>query len=372
VSQTFLDAVRNPPAIAVRLEVWRSGARVDPYGEQGLAVYAGQVQLDRTKLVRRTLSGVHVDATDDTWNLLSPPGTELRAFRGFRYPNGSSELIPVGRFLLDDLSETYGGEWDGAVDTAPDVMVRVQRAQFLTPRTFLAGTRISDVISTLVGEILGPVTNLASSQATLLTDAVFDTDRGKAVTDSATSIGADVFCAPDGSPVIVDTPQLADPVWAVDTGDSGILYKASRQRRGSESYSAVAAVSQDVGGAPPWPPQVAYDDDPNSPTYYLGPFGLVPLFLPSALYGAPDQALAAARARLPLVSGAHAQLDIDAECNPALDGGDTIEVRLPRRLRGQTPVTEQHLVSALTVPLTAAGTQSITSFSTAADLLGGP
>lgn len=371
VSARYLEAVRNPPTIATRVEVWYGGHRVDTYGDQGLPVYGGQAQVDRTKQVRRTLTGVQVDATDDTWNLLSPVGTQLRCFRGFRYLNGETELIPVGVFTLDSLSETYGGAWDGSIDTAPDLMALVQRARFLTPRTFPAGMRISDVIATLLTEVLGSTyTNLATSDAVLLTDAVYQRDRGKAITDLAASIGVDVFCAPDGTPTIRDIPKLSDPVWDVDAGDTGVLYQATRQRTADQSYSAVVASGTQINGATPFPPQVVYDDNPLSPTYYLGPFGLVPYYMSSDLFTDAGMAMSAAIGRLPLVTGPRAQFSLTAECNAALDGFDTVRVTLPARGRGQSPVVERHLVDTLTVPMTPAATQAITTSSTVADIPG--
>jgi len=82
VSAQFLDAIRRPPAIKTRVEVWRGGVRQDTFGDDGLPIYAGQVQVDGTKLTRRTLTGLQVDATDDNWALLSPVGTQLRCWAG--------------------------------------------------------------------------------------------------------------------------------------------------------------------------------------------------------------------------------------------------------------------------------------------------
>lgn len=370
VSPRFLEAVRRPPAIKTRVEVWRDGVRVDPYGDEGLPIYSGQVQVDASRLTRRTLSGLRVDATDDNWNLLTPVGTQLRCFRGFRYGTGQAELIPVGRFTMDKLTETYGGDWDGTVDTAPDLMDRVRRARFLQPRTFPAGTPIRTLISVLLSEVLGTVTVTATSTATLTSPTVYQRDRLGTIDKACQSIGATAYIAPDGTPMLTDIPTLGTPVWTVDTGDDGILYEASRQRSTDEVYSAVSASPGQIDGSPPFPPQVAYDTRPDSPTYYLGSFGLVPYFMSSEFFTAAGQAMAAAMARLPLVTAPHAQMDIDAECNPALEAFDTIAVALPRRLRGTTAVTERQMLRTFNVPLTPAGTQSMTTMSSAVDVDG--
>lgn len=369
VSQRFLDAVRHPPAIYTRVEVWLGEARVDGYGDDGLPVYGGQVQVDGTKQVRRTLAGVTVDATDDMWALLSPVGTELRAFRGFTYLNGERDVVPLGRFVIPNLAETYGGDWDGRIGSAPDRMALVQRARFTTPRSFPVGFPIWLVISTLLEEVLGPVTNLSTSQAPLPSPVLYERDRGKAVDELAASIGAEVFAAPDGTPTIRDVPQLADlPVWAVDPGDDGVLYMATRERSYERTYSGVEASPAQIDGTLPFAPVTVWDTDPTSPTYYLGPFGRVPYFFTSPLLGNEGQALDAASARLQQVKAVRAQLAVDAECNPALADGDTIAVTLPARQRDRPPVVERHLISALTVPLTVDGVQRIDTRSAAPDV----
>jgi len=78
--------------------------------------------------------------------------------------------------------------------------------------------------------------------------------------------------------------------------------------------------------------------------------------------------LAAAAAKLPLVSATRAEFDLTAECNPALQAWDTINVTLPRRSRDEQPITERHMVAQFTVPLTPDGVQSISTRSTVADL----
>lgn len=368
VTTRFLEAIRRPPAILTRVEVWRDNTRIDPYGDTGLPLYGGVVQVDGSKLTRRTLTGLRVDATDDNWELLTPIGTQLHCWRGFRYGTGQSELIPVGRFTLDRLAETYGGDWDGTIDTAPDLMARVQRARFLKPRTFPAGTLIRDLIVTLLSEILGTVTVTATSTAKLASPQVYERDRLDTIDKACQSIGATAFIAPDGTPMLTNIPTLGTPVWTVDAGTDGILYKASRERATDEVYSAVSASPAQVDGTPPFTPQVAYDTNPDSPTYYLGSFGVVPYFMSSEFFTTAGQAQGAAQARLPLVTAPHAQMTIDAECNPALEAFDTIAVALPRRLRGTTQVTERQMLRTFTVPLTPDGTQSMTTMSSAVDL----
>jgi hypothetical protein len=352
------------------VEVWRGGVRVDRYGDDGIPTYGGEVDVDPGKQVRRVLSGLKVDATDEMWDLLSPPGTELRVFRGFRYLNGETEVVPVGVFVVPNLSETYGGDWSGQVGSASDRMILVQRARFTRPRAMPVGMRIADAIGMLVGEVLGTASVLASSTAVTGPGLVYERDRGKAIEEMAASIGADVYCAPDGSPMVVDTPQLAaTSVWTVNgVGDDSILYKADRDRSFDRVYSGVVASPAQIDGAAPFDPVEVWDEDPTSPTYYLGPFGKVPYFLTSPHFQHAGQAWVAASTLLPQVTGLRAQLTLEAETNPALEGRDTITAALPPRQRGATAVTERHLVGPFSVPLTPDGTQRIATLSAQPDV----
>jgi hypothetical protein len=365
----FLDAVRNPPGVAIRVEVWRGGGRVDPFGDDGIPVHGGAVDVDSTKQVRRSLSGVEVDDSDEMWDLLSPVGTELRVFRGFRYLNGETDMVPVGQFVIPNLSESYGGSWVARVGSSPDKMVLVQRARFTLPRLIPAGYLIRQAISDLMEEVLGPVTNLATSYARTTSPMLLERDRGKAVADMCKSIGADAFMSPDGIPMVVDRPQLAEtPVWNVNAGDDGILYSASRERSYERTYSGVVAAPAQIDGSTPFTPAVVWDEDPKSPTWRFGPYGEVPYFLTSPFFENYEQAYRAALSLLPQVTAPRAQLTLEAECNPALADGDTISVSLPPRRRGDRTVVERHLVGPFTVPLTVDGTQRIDTVSAVADV----
>jgi hypothetical protein len=369
-SARFLDAIRHPPRLYVRVEVWLAGSRVDTYGVDGIPVYGGEVDGDASKQVRRTLNGVTVDATDEMWDLLSPVGTQLRVFRGFRYLNGEVEAVPAGVFVMPGITENYGGDWGGQIGTASDQMLLVQRARFTSPRAIQPGIRIADVVATLMAEVLGPVNNLSTSRALTGAGLLYARDRGAAITELANSIAADVYCAADGTPTIRDAPQLAaTSVWTVDAGDAGVLYTAARKRTYDRTYSGVQAAPAQIDGSPPFNPVTVWDTDPDSPTYYLGPFGAVPYFFTSPLLANSGQAFLAAQALLPKVTAARAQLSLVAECNPALEDGDTITVVLPpRQPRVGTSTIEQHLISTFTIPLTPDGTQKIETASATADL----
>lgn len=119
--------------------------------------------------------------------------------------------------------------------------------------------------------------------------------------------------------------------------------------------SVVVALGESVSGDDP--PVISasphgYDNDPLSPTYYLGAYGLVPRFFSSPLLRTQAQADKAADKQLANHKGATRTISFEAVPNPALDAGDAVQVVYPDRSG------ELHLLDALTIPLGPGGTMS--------------
>jgi Domain of unknown function (DUF5047) len=336
-----------------RVEVWLAGSQI----LDDLPYLSGEVTLNGPGGVRGTLAlTVAPDEGTATWDLLSPIGTELVPYRGVRFIDGTSEWVPLGVFGIDSQRMGYGA--DGTLSlTAPDRWARVQRARFLAPATTTGGA-VTEAIRLATDAVSVACTNTATSAAS--TNAqIWDRDRDAAVVALMTSASAEIFFDRAGLLVARNVPRLTSvPVWTVDAGMSGVLVGADRSRDRARTYSAVVAIGTATDGTTPLAPQIAYDDDPDSPTYYLGPFGLVPYFYASPLLTTTAQALAAAKTILAKVTGMAAQLSIENAVNPALDPGDTIAAVLP------SGTVEAHLIDTVTIPLDVGTSQKITTRST--------
>ena len=98
VSDTFGPALRQAHTVVVRVDAY-----LDEQLLAGdLAITGGTVTVHGGTGVRRTLSVTLADVT--LWDTLDVMGVELRPYRGIRYPNGSTELVPLGRFSLDKFN----------------------------------------------------------------------------------------------------------------------------------------------------------------------------------------------------------------------------------------------------------------------------
>jgi hypothetical protein len=358
VTATFGQALRNAHTITTRVDAYYNNTLL--VGD--LPILDGAVTVNGGTGVRRSLDLTIADTA--LWSTLDVIGVELRPHRGIRYPDGVAEMVPLGVFGLDSMSMSVAPGGGIQVRSAPDRWARVQRAMFETPRASVLSHSIRTEAKLMVSEVVpeaGLVGVTATSTRTMAA-VVWDRDRAAAAIDLATSIGADVYFDTVGDLVIADAPLLSQPpVWSVDASASGVMLGGEVARDRSRTYNVVVLSMSAVDGRTPFAPQIVADTDPTSRTYVNGPFGRVPYFYSSPLLRSANHALEAGPAILNRVKAVNAQLSLDAVVHPGLDRGDVITVLTP------SGITERHLVDSVTVPLTAAGTQQITTRSSRPD-----
>jgi hypothetical protein len=88
------------------------------------------------------------------------------------------------------------------------------------------------------------------------------------------------------------------------------------------------------------------DDDPASPTYYLGPYGTVTLRFTSPMILTQEQAQDAADALGRRVKGATEAVEIDVIPMPAIEPGDVVTLT-----RGRSKVEGRFLIDQVRIPL---------------------
>lgn len=365
-SQTFLAALRGPHAAVVAVDAYRDGAQLN---SSPLPVFAGQVAVDSASRVRRKLdltlaprmvSGGYGSA--ELWDMLTPEGTELRAYRGVRFPDGSAEMIPLGVFGIDEQGLGLGADGDLRISGA-DRYAAVQRARFLRPATSMRGALVKDEIARLMQGARAdlPTPIVTATSTAVIRPTVWERDRDKAIEDLSTAIGAEAFFDADGVPVVRDTPTLSQvPVWWIDAGENGVLLPGgTRTRSRTGTYNTVVVTAAQInGGPPPFAPVVVSDDPANA----------IPFFHSDPQITTVTQAQRAGRALLEKVRGLAAQLRLAASPNPALDAGDVIDAVLPFDPMLGSQVIERHIVDSLTVPLAVTEAQDISTRSTKPDL----
>lgn len=350
VSETFAEALRVAHTLAVRVDAYYGGALL----LSDIEILGGSVTVNSGTGVRRSLDLTIADV--ELWDQLDTDGIELRPYRGVRFPDGVTEMVPLGVFQLDAMSATMAPGGGIAVRSAPDRWAAVQRAAFETPKPSVRTNLITTEIDRLVDEAIPVNTTVLATSTETVGPLVWDRDRAAAVSDMATSIAAEAYFDNGGNFVIRDGPLLSQtPVWTVDASASGVMVGGTRGRDRSRTYNVVVASMAATDGRTPFAPQIAADTDPTSRTYVNGPFGRVPYFYSSPTLRNTSQALAAARQLLNQVKAVNATLNLEAVVHPGLDRGDVITVVMPNG------ATELHMVDSVTIPLEVGGIQQITT-----------
>jgi hypothetical protein len=244
--------------------------------------------------------------------------------------------------------------------TGVDRWQRLIDARFERPTT-TSGTVVSSISALVTGaDSRITFSDTTGSTATNGT-AVWERDRGQAVTELAASIGAELVFDPQGVAVLRPVPTLGGtPVWSVGGGQGGMKVLGTSGRGREATYNAVVATGEAVENTIPVV-AVARDTNPWSPTFYGGPFGRKPRFYASPLVRTQAQAQTAANAMLARVLGQARTLDVTSLPHPGLDAGDVIRVQVA------AGAWQTHLVDGYTLPL-GPGTVQLTTRSNAPDL----
>lgn len=354
VSSLWDNAVRNSQVIELRVDVYRDGVLLA--SDIPIEPDSGTITVDRAADVRRTVeltvpdpSLIPTSAADP----LSPYGSELRITRGFRYPDGSVELVPVGVFRIDKPAVTL---MDGVVRVSgADYCRLLAEDVFLNPaQSITTNTVIAEMIRLIQSTQPGVVVTDTSGASTIcaLTNWEQESSRYSAVKELALSIGVDV--APDaaGNWLIRRLPDLATatPVWTVNAGSSGVLIDGDEEQDRERIFNAWIVRGEPGDGSNPVQ-SIVYDTDPSSQTYWSGPFGHRAKVFSSPLLATVDQCTAVGTTLLAQSLQAGAVERMRCVPNPALDVGDVITLITPARDESSLPTSENYMVHSITLPL---------------------
>jgi hypothetical protein len=363
VADPYKAAIRSDVGLYYVVDAYLGGAQVA--GAQGLLPTAGSITDTNKPGVRRNLS-CELAPVPGLYDLLSPPGTQLKVSAVVTYTNRVSVTIPMGVFVVQKGGIHTGG---GAISiTAPDKWALIQRGKFIGPANSSPGSSITSQIASLITQILPSDTPAITSISTATVGTLtWPEDREKAILDMAASAALWVYFDRTGSPVIADIPTPGPSAdWLTDASQTGVLLNLDREFS-FDNISNVVVFSSSSASGEQFPPQVAWDRSTGSPTYAgtdpfahpetAGPFGIAVKYINTPTVTDATGALAAAQAEL-IRSIAPAQTaSFEQVPNPAVDAYDTADVQsLPER-RGLLPVTTRFVIDDVTHSLTPGGTQ---------------
>ena len=362
----FYDRIRRSHEVVSYVEL------IAPDQEaQILKVLEGEVACDRTAQVRRSLNCRVIDPLGtitprSTGEILTPYGSELRAYRGIKWKNSdgtwSQEICPLGVFRLSRSSITYKS--DGTSDITLEAYDRsrtIQRDKFIAPYVIEAGSNILTAIKEIVkrtfpGVVYDSVTTHLVTTAPMLLDT--GSDPWEACSGLARSMGCEIFFDVNGRLVIAPPPDIAAqpaPDFTYIEGDHCSMMDLARDFSDESAFNGVVVTGESPGDEKPPVRGEAWDDSPTSPTYRYGDYGEVPHFVTDNTAKTEEDCIKIAKSELALILGRPAALSITALVNPSYEAGDVVEVSLER-----AGVDGLYGLDAFNVPLAGSATQRLT------------
>lgn len=364
VSARWAGAVSGNHRPLHSFELWRTGTRLIA----NLAVTGGEVSKDASSWPRITASLTVADTTAATLSLLTPFGGRVRIYRGIGYPDNTREMLLLGD--LDIVSARFtrpGGELELQL---ADPSAAISGDQLTGPRP-MVNTTVGDAIADLIAGAAyygtKAVTDQTSNSQTVRTAADYsvDGDRWDAIEQLADQCSAECFFTPARVPVLRPEPVLKpSPDALLYAGDGGTVTamtsELSRAPNAVVVYGGPDATGKQIRG-------VAWDADPSSPTYTGSAYGRVVLVEDRpAPFASAAAANAAAASMLGRARTGVRAVEIECVPNPALEPGDTVEVRFVNGAK------EKHLIRSVSVPLGPADRMTLRCSTTAYSTAGWP
>lgn len=360
VTQLFKDTLKDAHKVVTRAEVLRSGQVI-----KTLYVNDGNVTIDSNNSLRRSCSVSLVDDTGELTpssasDLLTPFGNEVKLYRGIRFPDGGEELVPLGVFVMTDVSLSDSGAAVEIEISGYDRAKRIERAQFTQPAQIAANTNyakaIQDLILFRVPGIQFKPSELGQwyAQTTRVTPLLTfneQDDPWEKAREMAQSIGRDLYFDADGYCVmpLQPDPTSSPAMWTYADGEDAMLLGASNSWSAEQAFNWIIITGESTSNALPYRGE-AKDMDPASPTYIYGPMGAVPWFLADAYVTSDAQAAEAALGILRKVIGTTENVSFPAMVNPAHEGGDIVSI-----VRAKSKINNLYVLDRITIPMNVDG-----------------
>jgi len=333
------------------------------------SVIDGSVSVDATASFRRTLSSLKIVDPTGYWrpdsgaSLLSvTSGAELYVRSGMMV-NGKPELFDQGYFGIQ-TSHVVDSPAGGVVIEigGSDRGRQVSRNKITgLPYIVLPNINMTDAVITLLQNRMPNIKIRNSFPTTHVTAYRVLDEQADPWTEAQAmldSIGYEIFFAADGWCVIKPIPDINDPTnilsWVYQEGVNAIFLDMGRSQDNQDIYSGQTVTGASTYGLTP-ARAVVWDDDPLSPTYYLGPYGQVMNFTQSDLVAYTAQATDMAAGLIRKGKGLSEINDLNIVPNYAHETEDIIQVT--RAASGLSNV--KMFIDKMTIPLIASGSQKM-------------
>ena len=366
VSSTFRTALETSHDVVVLATICDINGNV----LATLRPLGGQVSIDIDRSVRREAGDMQLIDPDgtlrplDATDLLSPlTGYELRLYRGIQFPSGTTELIPLGVFgwSTATIVESETGVTI-SIGGLQDRSTRISNARYSRSINIVAGTAVETALASILEQAWnqvpyagGQLLETGKLMPAVAYGAEGDADPWEDARALADAQGFRLYFNEIGQ-VALAPIRGADEVAAVvsygTTYSNLMITGLTKTWDASDSFNGVFALGEGSGLLIPFR-GLAWDDDPASPTYYLGQFGKRPKYFSDPTIINQAQADASARAQLKKVLGIAEKLTWSQLVDPSLDVDDGVNV-----YDEELGVNLLYRLDRLTIPLEASSPMS--------------
>jgi hypothetical protein len=300
-----------------------------------------------------------------------------------------NELVPIGFGMIDQVTvhstagttgsgsstnvvgstgviSRGGGQTGGGTSIkvhVNDMSYAIKRNVWQQPFTLPGGMLYSDAIQAMVVNRLPSQTAFNISTTTrvcplLVYGAQQGGDPWQDIMELAQAIGFEAYFDAVGTFVCrpVPDPSLGEPVWQFDETQIQLVSEVERELSSEQTFNDIVVVGQSTSTANPFTAE-AYDDNPSSPTYVLGPYGRVTQRLTFSLITSQDQAQDTANTTLLNSTGAADTVTLTVVPMPALEPGDIIKINC-----SNVKVNGTYMINSMTTPMSPADPQVLTCF----------
>jgi hypothetical protein len=342
VSDEFLNALTGSLVPTVTVDAWYDGALV----LAGVPLVSGSVTVDGS----RTIAGaatIVAAREDDTlvpqrWDApLAPWGSLLHIRAGVKFGR-SLEQVSLGWYRIDSADpQEWWVKYQRDPAKAPQWVARgmkvtvessdrmsiLEDARFLGPEAPESTASVLNEIRRLARDLVPIADWTGKTDGAIPASIAYQTSRVQAIQDLADVLGYAARFNANGALDLREQAPSPTSVWTVNIDEGDIVSWGGKLDR-ADLYNGVISTGQGPDGVPTQGAQV----ESSGPLRWDGPLGRIPYGHSSPLLTTNAAAQADAETLLArLISERVARIQVTCTANPALEWGDTVTLRLPRK-----------------------------------------
>lgn len=152
----FRTAISTNHTVISKAEVWATDQKLSE-----IDIESGAVEISTSNAIRRSCKvNLITDRTnnnlvpDNQFDLLNPFGNELRLYRGVRFADGTNEYVPLGVFVITDVTISDTNDGVSIEVSGEDRSLIISRNKWTAPYQLVTGTLESSITALLSNRYL--------------------------------------------------------------------------------------------------------------------------------------------------------------------------------------------------------------------------